>query len=337
MARPDVARHATASGVRIYALPLEVFPKFWGNCYLVLADGVATLVDSGSGLGNSHEHLLEGFAAVRERWGESITPADLRRIVITHGHIDHFGGLKLLRGETDAPITMHASDRRVVANYEGRRALAAQSLGSFLVRAGVDEPQRAALLKMYAWSKGVFEAMPVAETVEDGDRIDGLMEVIHAPGHCPGQICLRIENVLLSADHVLARTSPHLAPETIAPGTGLDHYLAALRVVGRLSGIELTLGGHEEPIADLPGRLASLFASHERKLARMLDLFRAGPLTIAEISAQVYRNLQGYDELLALEEVGAHIEYLYLRGELRIANVDEHADMLARAWSYELA
>lgn len=333
---PSVVQHTSRSGVRIYTLPVEVFPRFWANVYLLVGDGIATLVDSGSGLGASDEHLLEGFAQVREQWGEAITPADLRRIIITHAHIDHFGGLKTLRQHTAAPITMHPIDRRVLTNYEGRLVMASRQVSLFLRRSGVDEAERQRLMEMYTWSKNVFHSLPVEELVEDGDRIDGLLDVIHAPGHCPGQICLRMGEVLLSADHILARTSPHMAPESITPGTGLEHYRRALRTVGRLEGIELTLAGHEDPITDLPGRVDALYASHDRKLNRILDLLREQPRTVAELSAAMYRNLDGYDVLLGLEEVGAHVEFLYLRGHIRPANLDPADEAVATPLVYEV-
>jgi len=43
----------------------------------------------------------------------------------------------------------------------------------------------------------------------------------------------------------------------------------------------------------------------------------------AEISKSLFGQASGYHVLLALEEAGAHAEYLYQRGELVAANVDE--------------
>ena len=40
--------------------PVEAFPGFIVYCYVVLDVGVPTLVDTGSGFGNSSDQLLQG-------------------------------------------------------------------------------------------------------------------------------------------------------------------------------------------------------------------------------------------------------------------------------------
>ncbi len=54
----------------------------------------------------------------------------------------------------------------------------------------------------------------------------------------------------------------------------------------------------------------------------MLDLC-ATPSTIQDVSHNLFGVVTGYNMLLALEETGAHIEYLYQRGELAVANLEE--------------
>jgi glyoxylase-like metal-dependent hydrolase (beta-lactamase superfamily II) len=131
--------------------------------------------------------------------------------------------------------------------------------------------------------------------------------------------------VLISADHILARITPHQAPESITHYTGLGHYLESLYKIARVEGIRVALGGHEEPVYDVYERIIAIRASHQRKLERMLDLIRdAGqPCTMSEISKLIYPDRHNYDVLLALEEVGAHVEYLYQRGKLAVYNLDE--------------
>ena len=48
----------------------------------------------------------------------------------------------------------------------------------------------------------------------------------------------------------------------------------------------------------------------------------AEPLSISDISKLLYRRVKGFHILLALEEVGAHVEYLYNHGRLAVANLE---------------
>jgi hypothetical protein len=138
-------------------------------------------------------------------------------------------------------------------------------------------------------------------------------------------VCILIGDVLLSADHVLSHTSPHQAPESITHYTGLGHYRDSLRKIAKVEGVELALGGHEDPIRNFYGRIEALYLSHERKLNRILDIikFAAAPLTVQEITQTMYPDKLGYEVLLAIEEAGAHVEYLYQHGELSVANLEE--------------
>jgi glyoxylase-like metal-dependent hydrolase (beta-lactamase superfamily II) len=319
-----VTRYETDGGAQIYRVPVRVFPMLIANVYIVAVDSYVALVDTGSGLGESDDHLRAGVEQIREEWGERIGWADIRRVVVTHAHIDHYGGLGMVRDETSAPLAVHTLDRRVLVNHEERTVLASRALSEFLWHAGVSEANHASLMGMYGWSKGLFRSVEVETILHDGDLLDDLMLVRHAPGHCPGQVCLQIHDVLLSADHVLPQTSPHLAPESITPSTGLGHYLESLRRLSGVPGIRLALGGHEDPIHDVYARIAHIEASHRRKLDRLLDICRE-PHTINELARALYPDVQSYDVLLALEEIGAHVEYLDQHGDLAVANLDEVA------------
>jgi len=319
-----VTRYETDGGTRIYRIPVRVFPMLVANVYVVIAGDYVALIDTGSGLGESDDHIRSGMEQLRDEWGEHIGWDDIKRIVVTHAHIDHYGGLTAVREQTRAPIAVHELDRRVLMHYEERMVLASRALSSYLWRAGVSESNHASLMGMYSWSKGLFHSVEVATVLRDGDLLDDLFLVHHVPGHCPGQVCLQIGDVLLSADHVLAQISPHMAPESITPSTGLRHYFESLRRIAAVPDIRLALGGHEEPIHDLYGRIAQIEASHQRKLARVLDVC-SEPHTINELTKAIYPDVQSYDILLALEEIGAHVEYLDLHGELAIANLDEVA------------
>jgi glyoxylase-like metal-dependent hydrolase (beta-lactamase superfamily II) len=301
-------------------MPLRVFPGMSANVYVIIAGDYAALIDTGSGLGESDADLRTAFAALRSDWNERLTWTDLRRIIITHAHIDHYGGLTALRTLTDAPIAVHELDRRVLTHHEERFILARRALAAFLRRAGVSPAKHAVLVQLYGWSKNLFRSVDVATTFREGDMIDDLFRVHHTPGHCPGQVCLQIGDVLLSADHVLPQTSIFLPPESITLSTGLDHYLRALRAINALSGIRITLGGHGAPLEDLHGWIERIIGAQEQRLDQVRALC-SEPRTIADVTAALYPGAAGYDELLALQKAGAYVEYLDMRGELTIANL----------------
>ncbi|MCY3779124.1 MAG: MBL fold metallo-hydrolase [Chloroflexi bacterium] len=322
---PPVERFSSSGGVDIYRLPLVLFPNnFTGHAFVLEGAGPLTLVDTGSGIGRSNDDLTEGFRQIGERYGRPLVLQDIERIIITHGHIDHFGGLAFVKTQTDAAVGIHELDRTVLTNYEERVIVATKALGIYFDRAGIPSAQRDMLFSMYGFAKQHVSSIDVDFSIADEQTIDG-MEFIHTPGHCPGQVCIRLGDILLSADHVLSRTTPHQSPESITHYMGLDHYADSLRKLLRFEGIRLALGGHEEAIHDLYGRIHAIRASHNRKLDRIRKIMRdnESPMTVSQISQQMYPEVEGYHILLAIEEAGAHVEYLYQHGHLAIANLKE--------------
>jgi glyoxylase-like metal-dependent hydrolase (beta-lactamase superfamily II) len=94
----------TAGGARIFRIPMNAFPNFWVYAYLVLVDDYTVLIDTGSGFGDSNIHLEAGFEQASRMAGRTIRIEDLTHILITHGHIDHFGGLVFLRERTKSQL-----------------------------------------------------------------------------------------------------------------------------------------------------------------------------------------------------------------------------------------
>lgn len=90
---PAVKRFESSTGVIIYRIPMNVFPGFIGYSFLLLGAGVPTLIDCGSGFGTSTDDWFAGFQSIQDDFDEKITPKDIERIIISHGHIDHFGGI----------------------------------------------------------------------------------------------------------------------------------------------------------------------------------------------------------------------------------------------------
>jgi hydroxyacylglutathione hydrolase len=137
-------------------LQFKIIPvtPFQQNCTLFWCDqtGQAAVVDPGGDL----DLILAG---IRQ------TGIDPRKVLLTHGHLDHVGGAAELTERLALPIEgPHRGD-----------GFWLQSLGS--------------QARMF----GVSQARPVTtgRWLEDGDRVvigARELEVIHCPGHTPGHI-----------------------------------------------------------------------------------------------------------------------------------------------------
>jgi glyoxylase-like metal-dependent hydrolase (beta-lactamase superfamily II) len=122
-----------------------------------------TLIDAGM-IGSRRQ--VQRYAA---RIGRSLD--DLARIICTHGHPDHVGGVRELAGDREVEVLMHPAD------LDGLSV----SLGS-----AVANRSRHQLLNYLTRHPGE------ATRVDDGDLLPilGGLRVVHTPGHTAGSICL---------------------------------------------------------------------------------------------------------------------------------------------------
>jgi glyoxylase-like metal-dependent hydrolase (beta-lactamase superfamily II) len=106
---------------------------------------------------------------------------------------------------------------------------------------------------------------PNPQLVDDGDRLDG-WELVAAPGHADGQLCLLADGVLISADHLLGRITPTVG---LWPESRLDplgDYIESLERTIELAPT-IALPGHGDPIENPVGRARELIEHHRERLA----------------------------------------------------------------------
>ena len=95
-----VRRFAVRGDVTIYLMPAETFPHHINNVYLLMEPGHTLLFDVGSGSPTSRRDLDLGFAVVRAAFGVDARYEGVDTAIVSHAHIDHFGGVGDLRLRT---------------------------------------------------------------------------------------------------------------------------------------------------------------------------------------------------------------------------------------------
>ncbi len=224
-------------------LPGVVQVPLRGTSAFLLLDRSVTLIDTG--FPGSAPRL---FAALRSAGRRA---DEIERIVITHYHPDHLGGLPELQRELPARAAIHAVEAAIVTGAQGPPppfANPALRVASRAVRGRA------------------FPHVPVRidEWLRDGDELPALggMRVVHTPGHTPGHIALYFPQMaLLIAGDALEHRAGRLGGP--APAFTED-MRAARRSIRRLAGLEVDViaFSHFPRVAvDGSGRLRALAAT----------------------------------------------------------------------------
>ena len=324
IAEQVVARYNSDQGAHVFQIPLNGLEDFWVYAYLVAVNEMLVLIDTGTNYHTSNQDLSAGLKTAGIQMGRSLGFSDLTHIFITHGHIDHYAGLAFVVPQTKAQIGVHEYDYPTLVNYHERKDRIARRLESYLVEAGVTPERIPDILNMYMITKGLFESSRVDFTYEASGMQVGPFKFFHVPGHSAGAVAIRLHDVLFVGDHILSEITPHQAPESLTLNTGLTHYLNSLKAIVQWAGQpSIVLGGHNPPVRNLRNRVEEIINEHYDRLIKILNLISERPRTVLEISKILFGQVAGYNILLALEEAGAHIEYLHRLGFVCIDNLDE--------------
>lgn len=160
-------------------------------CHLVESSEGLVLIDAGSP-GKEHEILRH-----LKRLGRD----DLRLILITHAHLDHYGSAAALRRETGALVAIHAADAEPMAKGETR--LGSARYWGFFIKL------------ILPWVEKRVGPEPVAADIllADGDdlRQFGLPgRIVHTPGHTPGSCSVIVsDGIAFVGDLVSPMGRPH--------------------------------------------------------------------------------------------------------------------------------
>jgi hydroxyacylglutathione hydrolase len=219
---------------------LQITVRGMTNVFLLQGDTGSVLVDAG--LPGAAEPILRRLAE------HGVAPEDVRLILLTHGHVDHFGSAAALRERTGAPVAIHALDADAV-------------------RQGIHQPDS---LQPTGWLVGLLTRLPALWTLAVPDhapafepdivfdsefRLDkyGVAgRVIPTPGHTPGAISVLLDSgEAIVGDMVMGKLMGLLrrpGPPIVA--WDLEQNQESLRHLAALSP-RLVYVGHSGPFEDL--------------------------------------------------------------------------------------
>lgn len=307
----------------------------------VFEDGGLKSVDLGSP--GSFQSLLDGYKAA------GINLADITSVIVTHGHSDHDGTVPEFLEVSGAELWAHETYGILKSfNTWDIQDFGASALQVELHRIGKERIAFEHIETRLNEDRAYYESRKSTEVsvhITDGYEL-GDLSAFSTPGHSPDQICLKVDDVLFTGDHVLPEITPHptskmvlkkqfqemFSPEIIDSKRlyGLGAYLKSLARISALGRKIIVLPAHRLYNRDRYNsigvdRAGDITDHHKRRLTRLVDSVTKGESNLEDLTEGIFSRskLLGVNLMAAISEVVAHLEFLEDTGDI-LVTADGH-------------
>jgi glyoxylase-like metal-dependent hydrolase (beta-lactamase superfamily II) len=299
------------------------------NVYAIADGDGLLLVDGGWACAEATEELCRALASI------GAGPADIRRIVVTHHHRDHYTNAVALRRDYGMPIavgepelaSIAAAGQADVARTAGIRArLAWADTPEELLRA-LDEQLAPSMIDRENFQPPDL-LLTDGQTLELADR---RIVAVWTPGHTRGHFAFvdRLAGLLFAGDHVLPGVTPAVGFDAHPANLGLRSYQNSLRMMLDMPDM-MVLPAHGPPSVRSHDRVAEILEHHQHRLAAVVDAIAAGDTSVFEVASRLpwrrrgikFGELPETQQILAAIETEMHLNLLVDDGVLTVGEVD---------------
>jgi glyoxylase-like metal-dependent hydrolase (beta-lactamase superfamily II) len=294
------------------ALPWPGVPH--GNAWAVAADGGIVLFDTGIG-GKGRLRQLD-LALAQAGFGVE----DVRLVVCTHSHTDHYGLAAPICEAAGCELWMHPKWEHVRLLADDPEAALEQRL-EVARQSGVPP----AALARYRESRSDSETGIDAIKVPDRDLVPGVevetdlgtWQVHETPGHAPSHVVLHQpeRRLLITGDHLLGRTVLFFdhghSPDPVG------EFLSSLEEVEPLA-VDLCLPGHGRTFRDPEAKIAEARRQVAELDGKVRDSLAGGERTAFDIVAEIIgsENVNTPVSAWVLQIVLSFLDHMAIAGEV---------------------
>jgi glyoxylase-like metal-dependent hydrolase (beta-lactamase superfamily II) len=289
------------------------------NVHVILRDPI-TLIDSGPLTEEAWEALQSGLA------GLGLGVSDVKRVLLTHGHQDHYGLAEKIADASGAKLYGGKLDRR---NFRQERSHGLLLEG--MARAGFGLLPRLAVVASVTAVDRFAKPLEAWDELAGGETLpgDGWSVVVRStPGHTPGSLTFSIPEagVVFTGDTVLKEITPNAVvdedPEEAGrPFRSVSRYFETLDELGRTSGDATLLTGHGAPVTDWFAHRRTLDRRHGIRVGQIERELAKGPAAVRDLVAAIFPHVKTLEVFLAYSEILGFL--MYLEDERRVVKIVE--------------
>lgn len=255
-----------------------------------------------------------------------IHPEEIRQVIISHGHMDHYGSARWVVSASGgkAKVFAHKSDSRRI---ETGADVSGKTYHRFLRLMGVPYWHRHGLRILQLIFGSMAKTCRVDrhfienETIQIGDY-EG--RIIFTPGHTKGSVCIFLENegLLFSGDHILSHITPN-ALIMLKEGHDLPKRLSQKEFYESVEKIERLKPGmiypaHGPTISDLSAVADMYRRSFDEREKRIFSIIEKKEISVYQIARELFPNMNTrrlpLEIFLSISEVFSHLQMLRLNG-----------------------
>jgi glyoxylase-like metal-dependent hydrolase (beta-lactamase superfamily II) len=329
-ARPGV--EDLGGGIYRIPLPLGMDALRAVNVYAITDDEGVDLIDGGMALVEAREELVRGLRQIGCELG------DIRNFFVTHVHIDHFSLAIELRKTLHNLVSLGEGERANLRALREVRTQIGHGFGGDLHRLGAAELSPALSRTAHPAGHGFSSWEDPDRWLTDRADLDlrsRTLTVYHTPGHTRGHVIFHdaAASIMFAGDHVLPHITPSIGFESAPVPLPLGDYLSSLHRTLSLPDARL-LPAHGPVTGSSHARVNELLAHHDLRLAEMHQAVLSGRATAYDVAQAIkwtrslrpFSDLDVHSQFLAVNETGAHLEVLTVRGELTRKTSEDGVD-----------
>lgn len=243
---------------------------------------------------------------------------DIRRIIITHPHFDHFGSVSQINKMNAAEVWSSKKGARWIEEYETELRDQQTYRTQLLKEAGASAEDIKYVNGYYREANRFGEGAKISRYLEAGDSFELatlVFEVSDVPGHTPGCI------LMLDAQNGVAFTGDFLTHgyrlEPLVQWTDLTSpayrtlksYIGSLRKA-RTMNLRIAFPGHGMRIEAPAQRITHMLASIASRRGAILEILAKGGQTAFKIMSNVFPGLTREHLFRAISDIKGHLEML---------------------------
>ncbi len=244
--------------------------------------------------------------------------SDIKRIIVTHPHFDHYGSARTINERSGADICISRGGARWVEDYPNELQSEEIYRKLLLSDAGVPVSEIEYVTEYYARANRFARGAKPTRYLSEGDKFELCslsFSVTEVPGHTPWCILLHDtkDGIGFSGDFLPhTTTATPLVQWTDIRSKGyktLTSYVASLNKVRKMC-LTIVFPGHGNVIVNPSKTIDNLLTLIEGRKRAIRRILRKGTLTPFQITCDLFPKLPREGLFRGVSDVIAHLEML---------------------------